>query len=58
MALKAYNNGIRAKEIRCVDAGGVERLIREIRKGDEQWWRGEFDPPTIRGTSTKVADGL
>ena len=58
MALKAYNNGIRAKEIRCVDAGGVERLIREIRKGDEQWWRGEFDPPTIQGTWTKVSDGL
>ena len=58
MALKAYNNGIRAKEIRCVDAGGVERIIREIRKGDEQWWRGEFDPPTIQGTWTKVSDGL
>ena len=58
MALKAYNNGIRAKEIRCVDAGGVERIIREIRKGDVQWWVGEFNPPTIQGTWTKVADGL
>lgn len=58
MALKAYNNGILAKEIRCVDAGGVERVIREIRKGDTQWWRGEFDPPTIQGAWTKVADGL
>ena len=58
MSLKAYNNGIRAKEIRCVDAGGVERIIREIRKGDVQWWVGEFNPPTIQGTWTKVADGL
>lgn len=58
MPLKAYNNGVNAKEIRCIDAGGVERIIREIRKGDVQWWLGEFDPPTIQGTWTKVSDGL
>ena len=58
MAIKAYNNGIIAKEIRCVDSGGVERIVREIRKGDTQWWVGEFNPPTIQGTWTKVADGL
>ena len=58
MSLKAYNNGVTAKEIRCVDAGGVERVIREIRKGDVQWWRGEFDPPSIQGTWTKIEDGL
>lgn len=58
MALKAYNNGVKAKEIRCVDAGGVERIIREIRKGDVQWWMGESVPPTIQGTWTKVSDGL
>lgn len=58
MSLKAYNSGVRAKDIRCVDAGGVERIIREIRKGDIQWWTGEFDPPTIQGTWTKVSDGL
>ncbi len=58
MSLKAYNNGVNAKEIRCVDAGGVERFIREIRKGDVQWWKGESIPPTIQGTWTKVSDGL
>lgn len=58
MSLKAYNNGVNVKEIRCVDAGGVERFIREIRKGDVQWWKGESIPPTIQGTWTKVSDGM
>lgn len=56
--IKILNGGTAAKEIRCVDATGVERRILEIRKGDIEWWRGKLDPPSIGGTWEEISDGI
>lgn len=56
--IKILNGGTAAKEIRCVDATGVERRILEIRKGDTEWWRGKLDPPSIGGTWEEISDGI